>query len=155
MVLIIFPITSSMRRIWIWSPFWISITLEVCKVTLKHRLDVAKTVSKMTNVWQVLKLPEMIQDDPIWLKGGSESFPGHQSSTTKVTIWRLDTVQKTHPRSHMKPQQLPQIHNFLVLAHNIHEDCLLGVAMGLLNYFAWAVVQWLCAATMLAYASIS
>ena len=130
MVLNIFPINSLMSRIWIWSSFWISITLEVWEAGGKHRLDVAKIMSIMTNLWKVLKFPAMTKDDPRWVQGGSESFPDHQSFTNKVTIWRPDTVQKTPPRSHMKPQNHHKIHKYLVLAHNIHKDCLLGVAKG-------------------------
>ena len=66
LVLIIFPITSSMRRIWIWSPFWISIILEVWKVCSKHRLDVANIMSKMktygefcnSQIWSSMILDE-------------------------------------------------------------------------------------------------
>ena len=72
----------------------------------------------------------MIQNDPRWIKEGSGSFPGHQSSIKKVAFLRLDNVQKTPPRSHMNPQNHPKIHKSLVLAHNIHKDCPLGVARG-------------------------
>ena len=72
----------------------------------------------------------MIQDHPRWFQGGSGSFHDHQSSTKNVSIWRFDDVQKTPPRSHMNPQNHPKIHKSLVLAHNIHKDCLLGVAKG-------------------------
>ena len=77
-----------------------------------------------------LKISEIIQDDPIWGQEGSESFTDHQSSTKKVPIWRLGDVQKTFPRSHMNPQNHPKIHKSLVLAHNIHKDCPLGVVGG-------------------------
>ena len=76
----------------------------------------------------------MIQDDTIWFQGSSESFPDHQSSIKTVTFWRLDNVQKTPLRSHMKPQNHPKIQKSLVLAHNIHKDCPLGDARGFFVY---------------------
>ena len=82
--------------------------------------------------WQIygkfLKISEMTQDDSRWLQGGSGSFLDHQSSIKNVPIWRFDSVPKTPPRSHMNPQNHHKIHKSLVLAHNIHKDCPLGVA---------------------------
>ena len=86
--------------------------------------------SKMTKFRKCSKITEMIQDDPRWPQVGSESFLDHQSSIKKITFWRLGNVQKTPPRSHMNSQNHPQIHKSLVLAHNIHKDCPLGVARG-------------------------
>ena len=40
----------------------------------------------------------------------------------------LTTSQKKTPRSHMNPQNHAIIDKSLVLAHNIHKDCPLGVA---------------------------
>ena len=54
---IFFPITNSMRRIWIWFPFWITITLEVCKVTFKHRLDMAKNHVKNDQFMESFETP--------------------------------------------------------------------------------------------------
>ena len=134
MVLTIFFITSLTSRLWICSSFRISITKEVCKATFKHRLDMAKIVSKMTNLWTFLNHPGMIQDDPRWIQKNPGSFLGHQSSTKKLPIWRLGDVQKTPPRSHMNPQNHPKIQKSFVLAHNIHTDCFLGVARGFFVY---------------------
>ena len=90
--------------------------------------NMSKIVSKMTILWKILKISEMIQDDLRWVQGGSGSLPDHQSLTKKVTIWRRDDVQKTPSRSHMNPQNHSKIHKSLVLAHNIHKDRPLGVA---------------------------
>ena len=126
--LTIVSITSSTSRIWIWSPFWISITLEVWKVTAKHRLDMAKNVSKMTILWKVLKLPEMIQVDPRWVQKGSGSFSDHLELHKKGPNLKTWQLPKNPARSHMNLQNHPQIHKSLVLAHNIHKECPLGVA---------------------------
>ena len=55
--------------------------------------------------------------------------------TTRAPLKRsqsedLTTSKKHSPRSHMNPQNHPKIHKSLVLAHNIHKDCPLGVARG-------------------------
>ena len=76
----------------------------------------------MTTLWNILKISEMIQDDLIWFQKDSGSFTNQQSSIKKVPIWRLGDVQKTPPRSHMNPQNHPQIDKSLVLAHNIHKE---------------------------------
>ena len=84
----------------------------------------ASTIEK--NV-KISKTPAMIQNDIRLVREGSGSFPGHQSSIKKVTFLRLDNVLKTPTRSHMNPQNHAKIHKYLVLAHNIHKDCPLGV----------------------------
>ena len=71
------------------------------------------------------KWSRMILDESREVQG---AFLTTQSSIKKVPIWRLGDVQKTPPRSHMNPQNHPKIHKSLVLAHNIHKDCPLGVA---------------------------
>ena len=112
LVLIIFFATSSMRRIWIWFPFWISITLEVCKATTKHRLNMAKIVSNMTNLQKVLKLPEMIQVDPRWVQGGSGSFSDHLELHKKgpnLKIWQRPKNTPSEPYEPTKSSPNPQI----------------------------------------------
>ena len=89
-----------------------------------------KLSPKCQNMWKFQKSQKwsrMILDESREVQG---AFSDHQSSTKKVTFWRLDNVQKTPPRSHMNPQNHSKIHKSLVLAHNIHKDCPLGVARG-------------------------
>ena len=102
--------------------------IRLFKLPLLTWRNMSKIVSKMTILWKILKISEMIQDDLRWIQGGSGSLPDHQSFTKKVSIWRLGDVQKTPPRSHMNPQNHSKIHKSPVLAHNIHKDCPLGVA---------------------------